>query len=364
MAITKVQTLKNKKEEIAKGVATNAKLSEATAKAKTKKAPEPEPEVEEEPAIVLEAPEGPLSEFISDEIQEYDLDSLVIVTDDDDPLKENRAELVLTQEFINSLRDDGQIEPGLVYALLDEDGEPTGKHAIVSGVQRYKGLKMLADSGVKGIVFKAREISSEAGDMGAILTGVLVNELRTNDSPQARARNMARVTKYNGGNYSAAARVFGVSPETVRLQVKLYETADPAVFKALEDGIIKPTLASRLATQAPKEQKEAIKKARELSKELGEARVITRNTKHKAGQAVAVTESQLLEATNKRKAKPSGKLLTEISVHPETPKDVATILAWVLGELSNEDLIAKYKFLQRNWKNYENAPQLEVEDDE
>lgn len=363
MAISKVQSLKDKKKEIeTKGTATNAKT-------KAKAAPEPEPEEEEEAPepIILEAPEGPLAGFIGEE-EEFELDDIVQITDEDDPLYDPRSTLPLSEGFVASIRDDGQLEAGLVYPMLDEEGNPTGQFVPVAGNQRYKALKHLAGTGIKGLVFKAKRIDPAAGDMGAIMAAVMTNELRVNDSAEARARNMARVCRFNNGNLQATAKLFDVSPETVRQQVKLYENAIPATFKAINDGIISATTAVRISGLEKKEQKEAIDEARKLSKQLGEARVATRHTKKKiaSGAPVKVTETQLLAATGAKKKKVGAAFLQELAIHPGTPKQIAVFLTWQFGELSNEEACAHkdLAFLGRNWSKYENAPELEEDGEE
>jgi hypothetical protein len=307
-----------------------------------------------------------LADFLGED-EEFDLDDIELISDEDDPLYDPRHHETPSAKLYESIRDQGQLESGMVFPVLDEAGEPTGKYVPIAGGQRFNCLKMLADTGVKGLVFKAKRIDPAAGDMGAIMAAVMTNELRTNDSAEARARNMARVCRYNNGNLQATGALFGVTPETVRTQVKLYENADKKVFKAINDGIISPTTAMRIANanaDDKRAQREAIDEAYKLSKQLGDAKVITRHTKHKAAQPVKVTETQLLAATGQKKKRVSAAFLTEISTHPGTPKDIANYTAWLLGELSNEDACSKLAFLARNWVKYEHAPELTVDEDD
>lgn len=338
MAIEQIKSTAAGTATVAAKEAKTKKKTEAAegAEAEAEKEPEPEP---------LLMPDGKISEFLDDEISSIPLRALVPIDDPEHPLYDPRAEkVVASQEFLDSFKEQGQLEPGIVFPLGN------GKFVVLAGNQRVAGLR---HAGIDR--FKARTAKPEIGDMGAVYLQIATNALRTDDSLEARGKRMKHMLKLNGGNVLATAKAFGVTKETVRNAIKLQE-ADASVRKAVADGIIKETTAVQLVTGSAgdkEKQKKAIQKAREMSEKLGNAKVATgiKAKKGKVGKAPKAIPAAALMSR-----KPSQNLIRELASAANFSKETDTVLQWILGELDSETLVATVPAVKKVWNKLENRP--------
>lgn len=301
-----------------------------------------EPEAE---ATLLEMPAGKIADYLVDEIESFPLSALVGIDDAEHPLYDPRAEkLIASPEFVDSIKEHGQLEPGIVYPMGN------GKYFVLAGHQRKLAIAAIGN----GAKFKARRVKPEIGDLGAISVQVITNELRTNNTLEARGKAMARILKINGGNVKQVATWFNLTPQSVRNAMKLQEAA-PQLRKAVQEGIIKETTAIQLITQSEGDKEKQIKaaqKAREMSVKLGDAKLATASKAKKAKPPKAITADQLLD----RVRKPGNNLVREVVSTAKLGKEADTLAQWILGEIDSETMLNLIPAVRKIWNELEHAP--------
>ncbi len=296
--------------------------------------------------IPLEMPAGKVADYIVDEIEEFPLHALISIDDEEHPLFDPRAgKVIASQEFLDSVKTQGQLEPGKVFPMGN------GKYFVLAGNQRVHALR------AAGIAkFKAQRVRPEVGDLGALYIQVATNEHRTDDAPDAKARRMAHVLKLTGNNVKDVASMFKVTPQTVRNATKLLE-ADPKLRQAVADRIIQPTTAINIITETggdKAKQKAKAEKAYEMSKKLGDAKVVTGQKAKKAKAPKAITAAQLLTRA------PGKNLVREVVSNAKLNAQANTLAQWYLGEIDSETMLSLIPEVKKIWNKLENAP-FEVE---
>lgn len=305
------------------------------------------------PAPVLKMPKGKIADYVDPEIISFKPSEIELPTKEHGILFDERITLPLDATFLESLREHGQIDPGVVYPLAN------GKYLVIEGTRRQRHLAELK------LPFKARKVRPEMGDLGAVAMQIITNEHRTDDSLRVRGQKMIRAltannwdendprAKQNKAAFETVAGLFGVTVQTVRNAVNLITKADASVLKALDDGIIKETTALAIVKDEKEGQKKAIEKARAASAKLGDAKVAS---KGKAGSKPKAVTRAALESSAK-KGKPHGALIAEMAEKATgMSKDATNVLMWVAGQLDAEGAAEAIKGFRATWEQCENAP--------
>jgi ParB family chromosome partitioning protein len=178
---------------------------------------------------------------------------LVLIDDPTHPLYDERVHMDVDESLVRNIMVHGVIEP-VVVAKID------GKPVVVDGRQRVKAAKAASErlerEGGKPVLVPC--VVRRGGE--GVLFGVSVsaNELRTDDTPLAKAEKLVRLLSL-GYTEEEAGVVFGVSPRTIDNWLRLTEL-DPAVKYAVDEGQISATAAGELSGLPKTEQKAALKK--------------------------------------------------------------------------------------------------------
>lgn len=305
------------------------------------------------PAPVLKMPKGKIADYIDPEIVSFKPSEIELPTKEHGVLYDERINLPLDAAFLESLREHGQIDAGVVFPLAN------GKYLVIEGTRRQRHLAELKQP------FKARKVRPEAGDLAAIAMQVITNEQRADDSLRVRGQKMKRAltafgwdendarAKPNKAAFESVAGLFGVTVQTVRNAVGLVTKADPSVLKAIDDGIIKETTALSIIKGEKEDQKKAVEKARAASVKLGDAKVASKGKT--GGKPKAVTRAAL--EAGAKKGKPHAAFIAEMAEKATgMSSDATNILLWVAGELDAEGAAEAVKGFRKTWEQCENAP--------
>ncbi|QBR40991.1 hypothetical protein EHF36_10380 [Kerstersia gyiorum] len=180
----------------------------------------------------------------------FDPDHLVLVTDPQSPLYDERVHLPVDESLARNIDYQGVLEPVAVMKNPE-----TGATEVVYGRQRVKAARQanqwrrdrgVAPLMVPGIIYKGKRQDA----LDAIASE---NEVRQADSPLGRAEKMRRHQARGYGDDQIAV-IYGCSVATVRATIALLESPE-VVRQAVEAGQITVTHARQLASLPPKEQR-------------------------------------------------------------------------------------------------------------
>ncbi|WP_334032948.1 ParB/RepB/Spo0J family partition protein [Burkholderia gladioli] len=188
----------------------------------------------------------------------FDPEKLVLVTDKNSPLYDDRVHLPVDEVMAHSI--DYQ---GVQQAISISKNPETGETEVALGRQRVKAARLAnvwrAKRGeplrqIPAVVFQGKREN-------AIESIVAENEQRQADTPLGRAEKMRQVLSL-GRSEGHVAMVFHCSVATVRSTLALLECCND-VQKAVDSGKVPLTHANKLAKMKPDQQRE---KVRELVK--------------------------------------------------------------------------------------------------
>lgn len=192
-----------------------------------------------------------------DDLLFFDPEDLIIVTDKDHPLYDERVDLPVDERLVTSIMMMGVIEP-VVIRKNGEDDKGRPQVEVVDGRQRVRAARVanhrLRDQGAELVRVPGVR---RRGDTGSLM-GVMfaANEIRRNDTPIVRAKKMQRYLD-NGRTIEEAAATFGVSTATVKNHLVLIDL-HPTVQAAIEKGRIGVTHGKSLAAFPQEEQEKAL----------------------------------------------------------------------------------------------------------
>lgn len=235
-------------------------------------------------------------------------DALVVTTDKQHCLYDERAALAPSEEMVLSVAAQGVIEP----IIANPDGD---KLVVVDGRQRRnamleavrRGLVPAADALVPVVI---RE-GSESELFEALIA---TNEIRRADLPSVRADKMQRFRAF-GADDARIARAFGCSASTVRNTLKI-GGAIADVRRAVDAGTLSIANGATLADKPREEQKALLSKMIEAGVTKGRA----------ASEAVRGGKA------TKAKAMLSRKVLERLIEALPAECATANVLALVLGD--------------------------------
>lgn len=254
----------------------------------------------------------------------FDPDDLVIVGLDtkdgkEHPLYDERATLEVPRWLIDSIKAFGVVED----VVIRRDGSDS---LVVDGRQRTKAARLankeLKKEG-KDIVRVPVTIRKD-DDKGVEAIAALTNEQRQADTPLVRAQKAQRMLE-RGHAEAAVAMYFGITKEYLRQLIKLLDL-DGSVQKAVENGEVSASAASKLASLKREEQKAKLAELREKkAANGGNGKVTAKDTKKAANPDAIVAPSR----AKLRK------------VHDALPNCIERdVIAWVLGDIEADTLSA------------------------
>jgi len=182
-----------------------------------------------------------------------DPDMLILQTKPDGPFYDERHSLPLIVEMIANIVAVGVQQPIIVSTF-------EGKNYIVEGRQRYKhwvaALKEWKRLGEtpKPLPCILRQIKPNDGE----LIGISCNEHRQNDSPMLKITKAARMLAM-GWDEETTANSFGITVQQLQNWLKADSLCAP-VKKAIEQGKITVSAATKFAKLEPAQQKEEVEK--------------------------------------------------------------------------------------------------------
>ncbi|KDD09938.1 ParB/RepB/Spo0J family partition protein [Bordetella bronchiseptica] len=239
----------------------------------------------------------------------FQTDALVLVSDPDSPLYDERVHLPVDERLARNIDYQGVLEPVAV-----SKNPETGAVEVVFGRQRVKAA-MLANEWreargepprqVPGIVYQGKRQNA----LDAIASE---NEARTADTPLGRAEKMRRHMALGRGEDQIAV-IYNCTITTVRDTLALLDSPK-AVQDAVEGGQITLTHAKALAKLAPDEQRAKVA-------ELVEAGKDAKPHERSRRQAAVMGERPRLKSRKQ--------ILVALQA---ASGDYAAALRWVLGE--------------------------------
>lgn len=185
----------------------------------------------------------------------FDPDRLVLVTDEQSPLYDDRVHLPVDEALARNIDYQGVLEPIAVMKNPE-----TGGTEVVYGRQRVKAARLanqwrhergVAPVLVPGVIYKGKRQNALDAIVGE-------NEVRRDDSPLGRAEKMRRHQARGLGDDQIAV-IYGCTVATVRATLALLDSP-AAVRGAVEAGQITVTQARQLANLPPQEQREKVSK--------------------------------------------------------------------------------------------------------
>jgi ParB family chromosome partitioning protein len=212
----------------------------------------------------------------------YEPHEFVIIgidTDDGEehPLYDVTERHEIDEGMVLNIMELGVKEPVVVMKEPD-DSERGYRVVLVDGRRRVlharAAVEQMRKLGEPGSVLVPCVLEKGSDDLLERVSASL-NMVRKDDSVLGKAERVARMLRRNGGDYAEVAVTIGSTEKTVRTYEKLMELS-AKVKKAVNDGRISATAASKLSDLPKDEQEERLKK---LLEESGGKKVTIRQTK-------------------------------------------------------------------------------------
>ena len=238
-------------------------------------------------------------------------EDLVLITDKDHPLYDERVELPPDEKIVRNM-----MKYGVRVALkVRKDGESI---EVVDGRRRTinarEANRRLVEEGRDPLLVACEVSRGTDQDHADEMT--MLNELRRGDDPITKARKIQRYLD-SGRTVEEASMVWGVGEASIKNYLKMLDCA-PAVQEAVAAGRLGFTAAQPLAKLPRAEQNAAVA---DLPPAAKNGKPKRKDTGKKKG---------------KRKVLPSPKLIRSVAEHGVTPA-VKEALLWVLGDIKHED---------------------------
>lgn len=254
-----------------------------------------------------------------------DPDKVVLVTDPDHPLYDERAKLAPDKRLVQSILDRGVIKPIVVRRNGQYIEVVDGKRRVTAAREANRLLReqMAEPIMVPGIV--------RGGD-DSDLYGVLVaaNEFSLGDSIQAKARKAQHLLNLCQDE-DRVANAFGVTVQCLHNWQKIMGL-DPAVRKAIDEGKLSASAALALSSVDRAEQK--LKLAELLQGQDG----AKRPTVARAAKAAGVKSN----APGKRAVRKLFGLAEErVKTEDALVRAAFAGMAWAIGDISVTDLCSE-----------------------
>lgn len=241
----------------------------------------------------------------------FEPEALVLVDDPNHALYDPRVGLPVDEALVLNIMFQGVIEP----IVITKDAE-TGETIVVAGRQRVKAAReanrRLKERGDPCVSVPAVVRRGTDSALAAVM--VSENEIRQEDTPLVKAGKMQKLIDM-GRSEQDLMVIFGVTMTTIKSYLSLLECSKP-VQKAIEEGKVSVTVATKLARLDPAEQKAKLEEVIEA----GEGK-----KGHERSKAIA-------NVVDKAKKLRSRKEIEKAQGETPDPIVIRT-LDWVLGNI-------------------------------
>lgn len=250
----------------------------------------------------------------------FDPEDIVIVTDPEHPLYDERVKLPVDEAMVRNIMVHGVLQPVGVRKNGDAVECVYGRQRVRCAIEANKRLEAEGKQRVRVRATVVR--TKDVGDLMGIF--ISENEIRRDELPSVRAEKLQRFIAA-GRTHEEAAIVFGVSESTIRNRLALLDI-EPAVLKLVDAGTIGETFAAKELSQVPREEQMAkvdeLRAAGTLNGAAAKENIRRLRENKPAEQKKRTRARDVIEAARKRlkKAGTQDALL------------VAQVLKWVLGE--------------------------------
>jgi ParB family chromosome partitioning protein len=260
----------------------------------------------------------------------YDLTIIGLDTEDgkEHALYDERIHLPVNEALSLNIEVHGVIEPVIVRKNAD-------RVEVIDGRQRVRAAReaneRLKKAGYEPVAVPVMLRRGEDSSMLSIM--ISANEQRTEDEFKTKLKKLERYLAL-GRSEKDAAIAFGVSVQTILNWIAVME-AGPEVKKAMNDGLLTPSAAAKLASLPRADQAEAVAKA-------------TQNGAKKASNAKASRIKKEVKKGTSEIVPPAKKALKVFIKQPtaveaientsEYREGFLAAVQWVLGRVRAEDI--------------------------
>ncbi len=236
-----------------------------------------------------------------------------------DPFYDDRVNLPLRPEFVESIDQLGVLETIVLCARNGEAWVNNGRQRVRAAIEANK--RRIA----RGVApMRVRVIMSAETDAQTIfLMARTLNAFRQDDGPLQIARNFKRAEERYGTTAEKYAASEGISVATLRGYVSLLDKAAPVLLEAIDGGTIEPTKAAQIARLPAEEQGAAIEHASTATVE---------ETRRKVNGAKAAREGKVASARFSPKEIKTVAVAAQKGNLPQLPSDARMLLAAINGE--------------------------------
>ena len=249
-------------------------------------------------------------------------ESLVLITDETNPMYDPRVKMPLKPDFIASIEEHGVMVP----IVVRKEGDQA---VVVFGRQRTRAAievnKKRVKAGLEPMTVPVYQ--RKGGDADLYECSLAENWQRMAANPMADAEKMAKLV--NGGrSVEQIARQAGVSVATVRNRLDLLELS-PVVRKLVSCGDLSPTAAVKLSgldsDAQCKQAKTLVEKGGTVNDALDSVREAKKTRRAKAPSSVAPIR-------RRKEIEEQAKAFEAMSERKRGTIDPLNVIRWVLGE--------------------------------
>lgn len=201
-----------------------------------------------------------------------------LITDPNHPEYDNRVEYPLSEEFLQTLVDDGQKFPAIGYKVKELSTDEVAVVRLKDGRQRWRGIREIwrrmhaAGENMDGAPVFKLSLEEEGSEAARFRTRVVTNRHRFESDPLDLAKDLRKFLDLYGDDPSGIekARVVFNFPSEVALRncLKLL-SADSSTQQALQEGAISASAAVNLAQQPIEVQRQVVGEIMTESAETG-----------------------------------------------------------------------------------------------
>lgn len=240
------------------------------------------------------------------------------------PLYDERVKKAIDPAMVANVKTFGVETP----IMITKKGDQV---LVVAGRQRVRWARAANEELVKEGVAELVEVPAvlhKGDDVALFGKMVTENEAREDDdilTKAEKAKRMMAMKKVGGGEVTIeeVANRFGVTDRAIRQWLAVLELS-PKVKKAVKDGRLTATAASKLQGKSVEEQEADLDELISEADATGKKKVSTSQVKKKAKGTGSGPSRKLLAA------------MSEVAPHP-----YCTLLGWILGEMDDSTFLSE-----------------------
>lgn len=267
----------------------------------------------------------------------FEPESLIIATEEDHPLYDERAFFTPEPGFIENIRQNGILQAITVSRNPDTDQVfvVDGRQRVMAAIEANKTTKDKKER----VRIPARWIQWDLSGKSLLSTMIMMNSYRKNDPPSIQAKKIARFRKL-GASEKEIAEAINVNVQTIGNYLKLLE-GTTELREAVDAGEVPKAEAYELATRSVEEQKALVPQIRQVMKE-------------NKGKRTGKKKQEIRQILGKGPGMRSKRELLEMQ---ERAKHIDTVavsqliiatLDWVMGKKGSVDIAKLVKKAEKN----------------